>query len=833
MNKTDRSNACSLTDIDITSELARRPTRPPAYEAENRALVNLASVMDSDPHTILQKLADAALELCQAESSGISILESDIVPPLFRWYATAGKFAPFLGGTTPRDFSPCGVVLDRNAAQLMIDPVRFYPYIAELSPHVAELLLIPFFRGDTAVGTIWVVGHSHDKHFDAEDKRILLSLGKFASTAIKILHAIEEAKRAEAEISRLREEERAANGRAVRILESVTDAFFALDRDWRFTYFNPQAEPLLHRTRDELLGQVIWDTFPQSIGTKFEREYRAAVAQQRPVTFEEYYPAPLNAWFEVHAYPSENGLSVYFHNITDRKRAEEAIRGSQERVRLALESAELGSWHLDPTTGKLMTDERFRSIFGTTAEQLDYEQAIAVIHPHDQARIRDAVTAATCPQDPAPFAVEYRVIHPNGSVRWVHAKGRANFVNQGRERTLLSFDGTVADITDRKQAEHDRQQLFEQLREHDRQKNNFLATLAHELRNPLSAISNAILLMSMSEAKEHRDYSTETIKRQSSQLSRLIDDLLDISRISLGKIELRRNIVDATAILDSAAQTVKPLVEERKHTMEMAIDRGHLWVNADPARLEQVVVNLLTNAAKYSEDCGHIRLSAGRQGSDIVIRVQDSGIGISAEKLPDLFRIFSQVDHTSSRSEGGLGIGLALVKQLIELHDGEVAAASEGLGKGSEFMIRLPAATRPDTPSLLMKPTDEAKEHARILVVDDNVDSAKSMAMLLKVAGHTVMTAHNGPQAIEVAQTYRPQCILLDLGLPGMSGYDVAKRLRQDAYGKDALIVAVSGYGQDEDRRLTRAAGFDHHLVKPINYEKLSSLLGPNRDRST
>ena len=758
MNATNRSNTCSLTDIDITSELAHRPTRPPAYEAENRALVNLASVMDSDPHTILQELADAALELCQADSSGISILESDSVPSIFRWYATAGKFGPFLGGTTPRDFSPCGVVLDRNATQLMVDPVRFYPYIAELSPHVAELLLIPFFRGDTAVGTIWVVAHSHDKHFDAEDKRILLSLGKLASTAIKVLHAIEEAKRAEAEISRLREEERAANGRAVRILESVTDAFFALDRDWRFTYFNPQAEPLLQRSRDELLGRVIWEAFPQAVGTKFEREYRAAVAERRPVTFEEFHPAPLNAWFEVHAYPSENGLSVYFHNITDRKHTEEAIRGSQERVRLALESAELGSWHLVPTTGKLMTDERFRSIFGTTAEQLDYEQAIAVIHPQDQARIRDAVTAATRPQDPAPYAVEYRVIHPNGSVRWVFAKGRANFVNQGPERTLLSFDGTVADITDRKRIEQDRQRLFEQLQEHDRQKNDFLATLAHELRNPLAAISNAAMLMSMSESQEHRDYSTETIKRQSSHLTRLVDDLLDISRINLGKIELRREIIDATAILDSAVQTAKPLVERRKHTMEMAIDRGHLWVNADPARLEQVVINLLTNAAKYSEDRGHIRLSAGRQGSDIIIRVQDAGIGISAEKLPDLFRIFSQVDHTSSRSEGGLGIGLALVKQLIELHGGKVNATSEGLGKGSEFTIRLPAATRPDTPSLLMKATDEVKERARILVVDDNVDSVKSMAMLLKLAGHTVMTAHNGPQAIEVAQAYRPQC---------------------------------------------------------------------------
>ena len=214
-----QSSKCSLDDIDITSELARRPARPPEYEAESRALVDLASVMASDPHTILQKLAEAALELCQADSSGISILEKDCVPPIFRWYATAGKFGPFLGGTTPRDFSPCGVVLDRNAAQLMVDPVRVYPYIAELSPHVAEVLLIPFYRGDTAVGTIWVVAHNDERNFDAEDKRLLLSLGKFASAAIKVLHSIAEGQRAEAEITRLREEESAANDRAVRILQ--------------------------------------------------------------------------------------------------------------------------------------------------------------------------------------------------------------------------------------------------------------------------------------------------------------------------------------------------------------------------------------------------------------------------------------------------------------------------------------------------------------------------------------------------------------------------------------------------------------------------------------
>jgi PAS domain S-box-containing protein len=702
MNQLVMSSRSSLTDIDITSELSHRPTRPPDYEAESRALVALAGVMAADPHTILQKLADAARELCQAGSSGISILEENPENSVFRWHATAGKFRPFLGGTTPRNFSPCGVVLDRNTTQLMADPGRFYPYIAELSPHIVEVLLLPFYRGDTAVGTIWVIAHSDERKFDAEDKRLLLSLGKFASAAIETLFSIEEGKRAETEITRLREEERAANGRAVRILESVTDAFFALDRDWRFTYLNPQAERLLQRSSDDLLGVAIWQAFPQAIGTRFEREYRAAAAERRAVTFEDYYPAPLNAWLEVRAYPLDEGLSVYFHNITDRKRAEQ-----------------------------------------------------------------------------------------------------------------------------------DRERMLEQLREYDQQKNDFLATLAHELRNPLAAISNAVMLMSMSESKEHRDYSTESIKRQSSHLSRLIDDLLDISRINLGKIDLRREVIDATAILDSAALTVKPLVEQRKHTLAVTIDRGNLWVDADPTRLEQVVVNLLNNAAKYSEDGGHIWFSAGHEGSDIVIRVKDAGIGITPEKLPEMFQLFKQADHSSARSQGGLGIGLAIVQKLVEMHDGQLTATSEGLGKGSEFTVRLPAAKRPDIAMPSAKRTDEATEQARILVVDDNVDTVKGMAILLNLAGHEVVTAHNGPQAIEVARAYRPQFILLDLGLPGMSGYDVAKRLREEDGCKDALIVAVSGYGQDEDRHRTKAAGFDHHLLKPVSYDELFTLLGPKLKRLT
>ncbi len=288
------------------------------------------------------------------------------------------------------------------------------------------------------------------------------------------------------------------------------------------------------------------------------------------------------------------------------------------------------------------------------------------------------------------------------------------------------------------------------------------------------------MLLTLTDIKEHRDYSTQSIQRQTGHLSRLIDDLLDISRINFGKIELRREILDATPILDSAAQTAKTLVEEREHSFDMTIDRGNLWVDADPTRLEQVVVNLLNNAAKYSENGGHIQLSAGHEGRAIVIRVKDAGIGIPPDKLPAIFQLFNQADQSSARSAGGLGIGLTIVQKLVEMHGGQITADSEGLGKGSEFTIRLPAAKRPHAARLLAKEPHEERGKARVLVVDDNVDTLKGMAILLKLAGHEVMTALRGAEAIEIARVYRPQLILLDLGLPGMTGYDVAKRLREE-----------------------------------------------------
>jgi CheY-like chemotaxis protein/two-component sensor histidine kinase len=326
---------------------------------------------------------------------------------------------------------------------------------------------------------------------------------------------------------------------------------------------------------------------------------------------------------------------------------------------------------------------------------------------------------------------------------------------------------------------------------------------------------------------EHMEWSMEVINRHLRHLSRLIDDLLDVSRITRGKIELRRSVVDATPILEGAVETIRPILEERKHTLDIALDRGNLWVNVDPTRLEQIVVNLLNNAAKYSKNQSRIWLEARRHGHEVAIKVRDAGIGIPPERLHEIFELFAQGDRSLARSEGGLGIGLTVVRKLVELHGGSVTARSDGLGKGSEFTARLPAAKRPVTSGspAAGAPSEPSGRSSRILVVDDNADTASGMARLLELLGHDVAIAYTGPEAIEAAARHRPEFVLLDIGLPGMDGYEVAARLRQEESCRGTVIVAASGYGQDEDRKRSLAAGFDYHLVKPIDQEVLLTIL--------
>ena len=368
-----------------------------------------------------------------------------------------------------------------------------------------------------------------------------------------------------------------------------------------------------------------------------------------------------------------------------------------------------------------------------------------------------------------------------------------------------------------------------QLADAARRKDEFLATLAHELRNPLAAICNSLELTQ----RATNDFvvieqARAVMDRQLRQLVRLIDDLMDVSRINQGKIMLRRKPVQLANVIHSAVESSRPLIEQMGHELSIALPKVPIVVDADLTRLAQVFVNLLTNAAKYTLPGGQIWLAAERQGRNVVVSVRDSGIGIPAEHFSHIFEMFSQI-HLE-QSQGGLGIGLTLVKRLVEMHGGEIDVKSEGVGKGAEFVVRLPlVAEEPFEQSPNDKLLPDFKTSLRILVVDDNRDGADIFAMLLKGMGNETRTVYDGEEAISAAETFLPEVILLDLGLPTINGYDVCRRIRGQPWGKKMIIIARTGWGQDEDRQRTQEAGFDHHMVKPVDVELMKILKGVAR----
>jgi PAS domain S-box-containing protein len=402
------------------------------------------------------------------------------------------------------------------------------------------------------------------------------------------------------------------------------------------------------------------------------------------------------------------------------------------------------------------------------------------------------------------------------------------------------FTAHLRDITQRKQAEEQlraaitrEQDRAEQLREADRRKDEFLAMLAHELRNPLAAVANSLSIARTPGIDgQVLHWSQEVMERQIVQLKRLIDDLLDVSRITRGKITLRKEILPLELLIERAVDAIRPQFVRKRQELHVSLtDRGPLWVDVDPARVEQILGNVLTNASKYTQEQGKVTLSVQSEDEHAVVRIKDNGMGISAEMLPCLFDLFAQADRSLDRSHGGLGIGLTLVKKLAEMHGGSVAAASEGEGHGAEFTLRL-ALAQPLVPA---KPLDNGRAHRRhggrssseskrILVVDDNQDAALTLAMVLKVDGYVVEIANTGKEALKLAQRLEPEIVLLDIGLPEMDGYEVARQLRQLPLPLDPLLVAITGYGQPEDRARSQEAGFDYHLIKPVNVAELLRL---------
>lgn len=773
-------------------------------------------------------------------------------------------------------------------------------------------------------------------------------------------------------------------------------------------------------------------------------------------------------------------------DLSGQRRAESQLRASEERRRLALEAAELGSWNIDAASLTLTTDARCRQIFQGSAAPITFEGAFAAIHPDDRPRVQERVLAALHAEAPTPFSEEYRVRHPDGSEHWVFGKGGPHFETREGKPRLVSLDGTVSDVTDRRQAsdrlrqseerfrtlfnsmdegfcvvemlfdetgkavdylfvetnaafeqqcglrdvvgktirqivpdhdehwfqiygevartgeprrlvetgtamggwwwdvyafrlgdqesrkvavlfsditprvrmeqerqrlavlsEHstdfvatcdldlqptflnragrslvgldteervratplrdyffpedsarvfdrffpavieqgsgeieirlrhfgtgraiwmlyrvfvipdrdgnpsslavvgrditDRKELENHLRqlaadlsEGDRRKNEFLATLAHELRNPLAPIRNGLQLMRLAaEDREIVDQARQMMDRQLDQMVRLVDDLMDVSRITRGKLELKRERLALADVIQSAVETSRPLIEQMGHDLTLSLPAETIYVEADMTRLAQIFQNLLNNAAKYSEPRGRIRLSVQRTEGEVAISVVDEGIGLAADQIPKIFELFTQVDRSLEKAQGGLGIGLSLVKRLVDMHGGEIEVESAGIGQGSEFTVRLPVAdVGPTAAAVASEANGDAGNSLRILIVDDNRDGANSLASMLSLLGSETRTAYDGEEAVAAAAEFDPDVILLDLGLPRLNGYEACQRIRSTAAGRSKLIIAQTGWGQDEDRRRTQEAGFDLHLVKPVDAAALARLLAERKPGS-
>ena len=407
--------------------------------------------------------------------------------------------------------------------------------------------------------------------------------------------------------------------------------------------------------------------------------------------------------------------------------------------------------------------------------------------------------------------------------------GVLTFATAESGRKYTDADLSLAtDLAQRAAVAIENTKLYQELRDTDRRKDEFLATLAHELRNPLAPIRNSLQILKMPRLDpETIERSREMMDRQVQQLVRMVDDLLDVSRVMRGKIELRKERVELASVVARAIETAQPLIEAHAHELTVSLPDESLPLHADPVRLSQVVGNLLTNAAKYTDQNGSIRVMASREGHEAVLRVVDNGIGLAPDMLPHVFELFVQADHSSTKAQGGLGIGLTLVKNLVEMHGGSVTAHSTGLGQGCEFVVRLPLAKQGNGEFQESKVQEGHRKNTghRLLIVDDNHDAAESLAMLLRLLGHDVQVAHEGPTALRLIGTLRPDLVFLDIGMPGMDGYEVARRIRNTPGNENVVLAALTGWGQMEDRRRTAAAGFNHHLVKPLEPKALGELL--------
>jgi PAS domain S-box-containing protein len=636
--------------------------------------------------------------------------------------------------------------------------------------------------------------------------------------AVNVLVDITERKQAEEAMARL-----------VAIIESSNDVIIGKDLNGIITSWNNSAEEIFGYTQTEVIGKPITILIPPA---RIDEEARILERLRRGEPIKHYDTVrrrkdgtEINVSLTVSPVRDKNGriigASKIARDITERKLAEEALRESEAKFRTLTEVAPALIWFDDAEGNCLFVNQRYLDFSGKTPEELQGAGWHLFLHPDDAEDYIADFQAAQ--REHRAFHHRTRAMRHDGVWRWIESYAQPLFASDG---TFLGHVGVSPDITESVESE-------EALKEADRRKDEFLATLAHELRNPLAPIRAALEIMRRDEMEEKDQQAREIIERQLRHIVRLVDDLLDISRITQGKITLQTETTELREVIEIALETARPAIEGAGHTLEVSLPDEPIYLEADETRLSQVFLNLLTNAARYTQPGGKISIKAETGDHQVAVSVRDTGQGISAELLPHIFEIFKQGLHGRKPEQSGLGIGLSLVKRLTEMHGGTVEAQSEGPGKGSQFIVRLPLASV-DQRAASSRPNRRKRKPAtepvltdlkprKVLVVDDNPDAAEMLEVLLTMDGHKVRKAYNGQTAVDLALEFQPDLIFLDIGLPDIDGYEVAERIRGQL--PRTLLIALSGWGQETDRRRSAEAGFNLHLVKPLDFAKLPELL--------
>jgi PAS domain S-box-containing protein len=611
------------------------------------------------------------------------------------------------------------------------------------------------------------------------------------------------------------------------VLASISEAFSALDRDWRYTHVNDKIAEMAGWPKEKMIGRVIWEIFPEAVGTEFYANAQR-VMQDRQPSHGEFFYAPWGRWVDTRMYPTKDGIVIFRADVTERKEQERLaaereakLKESQDRLRLATEAADIGTFDFYPSTGELDFSDRSRELFGVPPEmKVTYETYLAGVHPDDRHIVHETAQRARQPGGTPRFDIEYRTIGlADGKERWVAERGRAVLDASGK---VTRFIGTMLDITDKKNAEFLLQRAKDEAEEANRAKDRFLAMLSHELRTPLTPV-----LMTIASLRREPDLSDdfrhdlEVLQRNVELEALLIDDLLDLTRIAHGKLELHSDAVDVHGTIEHAlgisagdltGKNIRLIrrFEAREH---------HCW--ADPARLQQVFWNLVKNSAKFTPHEGRIEISTrNNESHQIVIEIRDNGIGIDPKLMPRIFDAFEQGGGVITSKYGGLGLGLAISKRVVDLHHGTIEARSDGPGRGATLTVTLNAMETSllEGPVLFLESEPAPMKLVQILFVEDHEDTARVLGKILKNAGFDVSHAGNLADARTLAAGRRFDLLISDVGLPDGSGLELMKALRE-AQGLSG--IALSGFGTEEDVTASRAAGFAAHLTKPVDWERL------------